>query len=798
MSLNPCVRIKVPASSANLGPGFDCLGLALALSTTFELEILSAPAPLKITATSTWDPGLPVSTSCLPAGEDNLFYRAFAAQLEHRAVPLPAGVAVHMTLGLPPGRGLGSSATAVVGGILAAEAYVEAYVAGDGPSLVVPPLDAARRRELVSAAVELEPGRHADNVAAALLGGLVVASPDERAQAVNGDPRRWEIVQLPVPVGLRAVLFVPEIPMDTVVGRALLPSVYSRADAVHNIGHAALLVAALAQGDLAAVGAAMDDRCHEPYRAQLFPQLPQLLAAARRAGAYGVCLSGGGSAILALAERMDASQVARALTQTARACDVAGRAIVVGIDRRGAQVRVGASPTLRPSLGGSRTRITQPQVSQELACPSCRTRFPLQRLDYRCDCGQPLEADLGPPDADVSGPAWRRLLDGRLGSSSRLDRSGVWRFRELLLPGLAERLLPISRPEGETNCYPAGREQDAGGHGAVGRLVGLDRLWLKHEGENPTGSFKDRGMTVAVTIASWLGATAVACASTGNTSASLAAYAAQAGLPAVVLLPEGKVAYGKLCQALAYGAEIRRIPGDFDRAMAAVEELCRSQGCHLLNSLNPFRLIGQQSLALEILQQLRWDVPDWVVLPAGNLGNTSALGLGFLLAKRVGLVDRVPRIAAVQASGANPFYQSYRRGFAGLLEPVTAKTVASAISIGNPVSFDRARRVIEATSGVVVEVTDDEIMEAKYVVDRAGIGCEPASAASIAGLCRLVHDDVVRASDSVVAVLTGNLLKDPYSVRVTLEEEIEDPDWGSKSDQLARKEQNERQLPCWS
>jgi threonine synthase len=270
-------------------------------------------------------------------------------------------------------------------------------------------------------------------------------------------------------------------------------------------------------------------------------------------------------------------------------------------------------------------------------------------------------------------------------------------------------------------------------------------------------------MTVAVSVARWLGAIAVACASTGNTSASMAAYAAQARLPAIVLLPEGKVASGKLSQAIAYGAQIRPISGDFDRAMAEVERICRDEGCHLLNSLNPFRVLGQQTLALELLQQLSWEAPDWIALPAGNLGNTTAVGQGLLLAYRFGLISRVPRIAAIQASRANPFYLSFKRGFADL-RPVEAHTLATAINIGNPVSYRRAREVILATNGVVAEVSDEEILRAKAVVDQAGIGCEPASAAAVAGLLRLVEARVIGHADRVVAILTGNLLKDPASV----------------------------------
>jgi threonine synthase len=228
-------------------------------------------------------------------------------------------------------------------------------------------------------------------------------------------------------------------------------------------------------------------------------------------------------------------------------------------------------------------------------------------------------------------------------------------------------------------------------------------------------------------------------------------------------LPAGKVAAGKLGQAIAYGAEIRQIAGDFDRAMADVERLCLDEGIYLLNSLNPFRILGQQSLAFELAQQFGWDLPDWIALAAGNLGNTSALGMGLLRAHQLGIISRVPRIAAIQAAGANPFYQSYLRDFADLL-PVTAHTIATAINIGNPVSFPRARAVLRATNGVVAQVTDEEILHAKAVIDRAGIGCEPASAASVAGVRQLVAAGVIQPGERVACILTGNVLKDPDAI----------------------------------
>jgi threonine synthase len=288
----------------------------------------------------------------------------------------------------------------------------------------------------------------------------------------------------------------------------------------------------------------------------------------------------------------------------------------------------------------------------------------------------------------------------------------------------------------------------------------VEGLQLKHEGHNPTGSFKDRGMTVGVTQARRIGARAVACASTGNTSASLAAYAAQAGLQALVFVPAGQVALGKLAQSLAYGARTLLVRGDFDACLALVQQASERLGIYLLNSINPFRVEGQKTIALEVLEQLGWDSPDWLVLPAGNLGNTAAFGKAVREAFDLGLITKVPRIAAVQAEGASPFAQSFRTHFATRYT-VKAETIATAIKIGDPASFDRAVDAIRYSNGVVTSVTDDEILDAKAVIDAAGVGCEPASAASVAGVRRLVREGVIGPSDRVVAVLTGHVLKDP-------------------------------------
>ena len=343
-------------------------------------------------------------------------------------------------------------------------------------------------------------------------------------------------------------------------------------------------------------------------------------------------------------------------------------------------------------------------------------------------------------------------FDDRLRSKQRIDRSGVWRFRELILP-VAEDAI-VSKPEGATNLYESPQ---------LASWVGLDGLALKHEGENPTGSFKDRGMTVGVTVAKLRGADRVACASTGNTSASMAAYASAAGMRAFVFIPDGKIAYGKLAQALAFGAKTIQIGGDFDRALELVQEVCARENIYLLNSINPFRIEGQKAIGFEILQDLDWQVPDWIVLPGGNLGNSAALGKGLAEMLELGWIDRLPKIAVVQARGANPLYRAFTTGQP--LEPVAnAETIATAIRIGNPVSWQKSLRGIVASGGVVIDASDEEILDAKARVDAAGIGAEPASCATVAGIKKLVADGVISPDARVCGILTGHLMKDPDTV----------------------------------
>ena len=363
---------------------------------------------------------------------------------------------------------------------------------------------------------------------------------------------------------------------------------------------------------------------------------------------------------------------------------------------------------------------------------------------FNCECGGLLEVVHEPTRWD------RHVVDSRLCPMGPPYSSGVWRYKELIHPGLDAGMI-VTRPEGNTNLYH--RE-------AVSDYAGVAKLSMKHEGENPTGSFKDRGMTVAVSEAVRQKAKAVACASTGNTSASMAAYAAQAGLRGVVFIPEGEISYGKLSQALAYGSRVVQVPGSFDDAMRVVQEASRELGLYLLNSINPWRVEGQKTIIFELLHQRGWEPPDWIVVPAGNLGNTSAFGKALSELVELGWVEKVPRIASIQAEGAAPFYKLWKGGGTSL-EALKPETLASAIKIGNPVSWEKAIRVIRETNGVVDVVSDSEMMEAKAVVDGSGVGCEPASAASVAGVKKLVSKGVIKPDEDVVCVLTGNLLKDP-------------------------------------
>ena len=385
-----------------------------------------------------------------------------------------------------------------------------------------------------------------------------------------------------------------------------------------------------------------------------------------------------------------------------------------------------------------------------LECVNCGKTYDPWDLRYKCDCGGILDVkrDL----SKIDGEKLRKLWDSRWGLKRGVESSGVWRYRELILSVPDEMI--VTRQEGNTRLYPAG---------AAGKWAGLSDLWFKHEGENPTGSFKDRGMTCGASAARRLGAKSVACASTGNTSASMASYAAVAGMRAVIFIPEGKIAYGKLAQALAYNGRTLQIQGNFDDAMALVQDVCRELNIYLLNSINPYRIEGQKAICIETLQQLDWQVPDWFVIPGGNLGNNSALGKALMELHELGIITKVPRIAVIQAEGANPLYTMWKNHTE--FKPVrNPETIATAIKIGNPVSWPKSMRAVTWSNGVVEQVTEQEIMDAKAKLDAAGIGAEPASCCSLAGAKKLRDSGVIGPDEKVVGILTGNILKDPDAV----------------------------------
>jgi threonine synthase len=394
------------------------------------------------------------------------------------------------------------------------------------------------------------------------------------------------------------------------------------------------------------------------------------------------------------------------------------------------------------------TRSDNEQAGWSLRCIETGVRYPADVVRHRSETGGLVEVDLDL--SGIDGAGFRAACDERRALRNTTLASGVWRYRELLFP-VADGLI-ATRMEGNTPLYPSA---------ALGAWCGVRSLSVKHEGHNPTGSFKDRGMTTGVTAARMLGQRCVACASTGNTSASMASYAAIAGMKAVVFVPAGGVAAGKLAQARLYGAHIVQIEGNFDDAMRLVEEVCAGFGVYLLNSINPFRIEGQKAIGIELVQDLGWSPPDWIALPGGNLGNTSAIFKGLSELRRIGVIDRLPRLAVIQASGAAPLYAGFLEQFRGGPRVVkNPETIASAIRIGAPASWGKCVAAIEATNGVVASVTDGEIIEAKRRVDASGIGAESASCASVAGCRRLVEAGVIAPDAEVVCVLTGNVLKD--------------------------------------
>ncbi|MGA2980119.1 MAG: threonine synthase [Terriglobales bacterium] len=409
------------------------------------------------------------------------------------------------------------------------------------------------------------------------------------------------------------------------------------------------------------------------------------------------------------------------------------------------------------------------ETTAKLRCISCGTTPDSAGRDFRCAaCGDllefffpewtldPLDGALrlrsgqAPSHHHTDPSALKSLWLSRRTSRDALDQSGVWRFRELL-PHIPEEHA-ITLREGNTPLYHLPR---------CARATGVENLRAKHQGMNPTASFKDTGMTFAASSAHQGGFSWVACASTGNTSASMAAYAARGNMHSLVLIPDGKISWGKLSQALDYGALTCQLRTDFDGCVRILNELVRQKPVYLLNSVNPFRIEGQKTAAIELMEQLSWEPPDHIIVPGGNLGNSSAIGKALVEMLELKLISRLPKLSIIQAQGANPFYRCVHEFGGKKLEPMTADTLATAIRIGNPASWKKALRVLQATGGEVEQVTEVEIAIAKAEIGADGIGCEPASAVTLAGLKKLRGRGFVKAGESVVLILTGHLLKDP-------------------------------------
>ncbi len=402
----------------------------------------------------------------------------------------------------------------------------------------------------------------------------------------------------------------------------------------------------------------------------------------------------------------------------------------------------------------------------------CEGRYSVFEVLYRCpQCGGLLEVahDEDALAALHTGAAWRDLFDARsragAGCEPALGASGVWSKHEWVLPALAPEEI-VTLGEGFSPLLPAPRLGRALLTGTTGRqAAALDDLWIKECGISHTGSFKDLGMTVLVSAVAHLmrqpgsGVRAVACASTGDTSAALAAYAAAAGIPAIVFLPRGKISTAQLIQPISNGAHVLALDTDFDGCMRIVREVTQDRSLYLANSMNSLRIEGQKTVGIEIAQQLGWQAPDWVVLPSGNLGNISALAKGLALAQRLGVIDRLPRLVAAQAERANPLYLAYQRGFAEY-RPVTAgATAASAIRIGDPVSYEKAVAALKACDGVVEQATEDELAEAVAQADLSGFYACPHTGVALAVAARLAQRGVIEPGQRVVVISTAHGLK---------------------------------------
>ncbi|MBW7475188.1 threonine synthase [Paenibacillus oenotherae] len=406
-------------------------------------------------------------------------------------------------------------------------------------------------------------------------------------------------------------------------------------------------------------------------------------------------------------------------------------------------------------------------------CIQCQSLFAIESMRYLCDCGGLLEIthNYDGLDAEYLKP----LFASRLSERNSIYASGVWRYKELIAPEIPDHAI-VSKNEGNTGLYETIQTT---------QYAGIRRLWLKAQSENPSGSFKDNGMTAAVSHARYLGCSRLACTSTGNTSSSLSMYAAIAGLDAVVLVPNSDISPNKVLQTLAYGADVCSFSGTYDDGIRFLEEHANRLGLYVCNSINPMRIEGQKSIIFEIAQDLGWVLPDWIIVPGGALSNASALGKGLQDLYTLGFIEKLPQVAVVQAEGAQSFHRMIEAASGNKCPAAGAasmpfvpepnpQTRASALNIGSPPSWPKAWRMLSQTNGVSVTVSDAEILEAKAVIDRSGIGCEPASAAALAGLRKLVSQGVIHREQTAAGILTGHLLKDTEAIK----EYHQDGRWG--------------------
>jgi threonine synthase len=386
----------------------------------------------------------------------------------------------------------------------------------------------------------------------------------------------------------------------------------------------------------------------------------------------------------------------------------------------------------------------------------CAGAWPVTQAIYRCPTCQGLLEVVHDVDAlrDRSGASWMRLFDERYRQNSWPYGSGVWGKREWVMPEIEDDDI-VSMYEGGTNLFWAER---------YGHQLGVDDLWVKLCGNSHSGSFKDLGMTVLVSVVrraikQGLSVKAIACASTGDTSAALAAFGAAAGLPVVVLLPRGMISTAQLAQPIAHGALVLGLDTDFDGCMAIVKQLAAEGIVYLANSMNPLRIEGQKTVAIEIVQQFDWQVPDWVILPSGNMGNAAALHAGFSMLRQLGVIERFPRLVVAQAQNANPMYRAWSAGERDVTAIRAEPTLATAIQIGNPVSAPRAMRALDAMDGIVEQATEEELSEAAARADRTGMYTCPHTAVGLAVLEKLVARGEIKPTDKVVCISTAAGLK---------------------------------------